>query len=375
MGSDLLTFHPLAGIFPLLEGEPFQDFIDDIYINGLHEPIVLHEGMILDGRNRYRACLKAGVEARFETYEGNDPLAYVVSLNLRRRHLDESQRAMVAARIATLQHGGVRASGQLAACPTQAKAAEMLNVGERSVRRAREVLDQGVPELAEAVDRGAVAVSFAEQIARLPKEEQREIVANCDKKAVAEVYKKLRAEKIEETRAARLNKIVAISRGNRPLDTSVKYPVIYADPPWRYENPPMSNSQIENHYPTMTNDEICALPVSDLATPDSILYLWATAPMLYWCMRVIDAWHFQYRTNFAWVKDKWGMGFHARNQHELLLVATRGEIPPPAPADRVSSVIFAPRGRHSEKPAEVYELIESFYPTLPKVELFCSRSS
>src|SRR5262249_51006492 len=78
----------------------------------------------------------------------------------------------------------------------------------------------------------------------------------------------------------------------------------------------------------------------------------------------------QYRTCFLWVKDKIGMGYHARNQHELLFVCRRGNIPHPAPGDRVSSVIEAPRGRHSEKPVKVYELIEGFYPSLPKIELF-----
>jgi hypothetical protein len=92
-----LPYHPLANIFPLLDCGELAAQADDIRINGLREPIVLFEGAILDGRNRYRACAEAGIDARLETYDGNDPLAYVVSLNLKRRHLDESQRAMVAA--------------------------------------------------------------------------------------------------------------------------------------------------------------------------------------------------------------------------------------------------------------------------------------
>ena len=151
-----------------------------------------------------------------------------------------------------------------------------------------------------------------------------------------------------------------------------QFPIVYADPPWRYENPPIggSNRSIENHYPTMTLEEICDLPVPKIAADSAILYLWATAPKLAECFQVIDAWGFTYRTNIVWVKDKIGMGYHARSQHELLLIAKRGQLPPPAPHDRVSSVVYADRGEHSEKPDAFYELIERWYPTLPKTDLF-----
>src|SRR5262249_5973869 len=92
-------------IFPLLEGEEFEELCNDIFRNGLLEPIILYEGKILDGRNRYRACLAADVEPCFETYRGTDPLSYVISRNLKRRHLTTSQRAMVGARISNLAVG------------------------------------------------------------------------------------------------------------------------------------------------------------------------------------------------------------------------------------------------------------------------------
>jgi N6-adenosine-specific RNA methylase IME4 len=151
-----------------------------------------------------------------------------------------------------------------------------------------------------------------------------------------------------------------------------KFVVLYADPPWRYEWPPMggSNRSIENHYPTLTFEEICALPVADIAHEDAVLFLWATSPKLPECLDVVRAWGFTHRTGMAWVKDKIGMGFHVRERHEILLIAKRGELPPPPPEARPDSVVQAPRLEHSAKPAVFYDLIDQMYPAVRKVELF-----
>ena len=129
-----VEFHPVANIFPLVEGAEFDEFVADIRQHGLHEPIIVYGDKILDGRNRYRACLAAGIEPTFTVYQGDDPVAYVISLNLRRRHLDESQRAMVAAKLATLKLGDNQHSEGLPI----GRSSELLNVGERSIARARE---------------------------------------------------------------------------------------------------------------------------------------------------------------------------------------------------------------------------------------------
>lgn len=149
-----------------------------------------------------------------------------------------------------------------------------------------------------------------------------------------------------------------------------RFAVLYADPPWRYDFAPTRSRQIENQYPTDEVVAICLEPVPEKTAEDAILYLWATVAKLPEAFQVLDAWGFKYRSNFVWVKDKVGMGYHARNQHEHLLVATHGQMVPPAQHDRISSVIVADRGKHSKKPAAVYEMIERFYPGLPKLELY-----
>jgi N6-adenosine-specific RNA methylase IME4/ParB-like chromosome segregation protein Spo0J len=367
-----LEFHPLANIFPLVEGQEFAELVADIREHGLREPIVVYEDKILDGRNRYRACDAAGIEPTFTVYTGDDPVAYVISLNLRRRHLDESQRAMVAAKLATLRDG--QRADLVEGLPI-GRASALLNVGERSVARAREVQEHGTPELVHAVERGAVSVSAAADVATLPAQEQQEIVARGEHE-ILRAARDIRARQAEIRRAERIERLAAICNQNAPFPSDRRYAVLYADPPWHFE---MYNEEsgIEraagNHYPTMSLDEICAMQILNLASPDAALFMWTTAPHLRESFDVLAAWGFEYKTNIVWVKDKIGLGYFVRNQHELLLVATRGDMPSPSPANRPPSVISAPRREHSRKPDKAYALIEAMYPALPKVELFARQ--
>jgi N6-adenosine-specific RNA methylase IME4 len=151
-----------------------------------------------------------------------------------------------------------------------------------------------------------------------------------------------------------------------------KYGVIYADPEWRFEvysRDTGMDRAADNHYPTSGTDAICARPVADIAADDCALFLWATVPMLPDALRVMAAWGFDYKSHCIWAKDRIGTGYWFRNQHELLLVGTRGKIPAPAMGTQVASLFDAPVGKHSAKPVHFYELIESYFPTLPKIEL------
>lgn len=155
-----------------------------------------------------------------------------------------------------------------------------------------------------------------------------------------------------------------------------RYALIYADPPWRYEHSKTVSREIENQYPTMSLDEICELPVGDIAADDCTLFLWTTSPKLAESLEVVNAWGFIYRTCAVWDKDRIGMGYYFRQQHELLLVATKGSPPAPEPANRLPSVFRIKRSEiHSAKPPQVAEAIEAMYPGLHspehKIELFC----
>lgn len=175
-----VRWHPYADIFPWIEGEAFKELKADIAKNGVLEPVVFMGDAILDGRNRYMAARDLGIDYPRTEYKGDDPLGFVLSKNLTRRHLSESQRAMVAAKLAKLP-AHRPAADKSANLPTsdvsQPAAATMLNVSERSVRTAKAVQEHGIPELARAVEVGEVSVSAAAEVAGLPKEEQSKIVA------------------------------------------------------------------------------------------------------------------------------------------------------------------------------------------------------
>ena len=186
--------HPLSKIFPNLEGEAYAHFLEDIRRHGVREPITLFEGMILDGRNRYRAAIEAGVDCPTTEYGGDDPLGFVISLNLKRRHLNESQRAMVAGRLAKLPPHRPPAKGANLPTSSIAEAAKLLNVSERSIKSAKVVREHGTPELIAAAEAGGVSVAAAAGAAQLPEAEQREAVAK-GKEGVRAAAKKARSEK------------------------------------------------------------------------------------------------------------------------------------------------------------------------------------
>jgi len=176
----------------------------------------------------------------------------------------------------------------------------------------------------------------------------------------------------EDWSAAELRRQISeqrrIEAAETPLPAGV-YDVIYADPPWDYSNSGFKGSANE-HYPTMPTNELCALPVQKFIGIDSVLFMWATNPLLEDALMVMKAWGFEYKTNFCWIKNRstYGkLGFYVFGRHELLLIGIRGSF---LPVEKFESVIEVNKSKHSKKPKEVYDIIETIYPNSQYVELF-----
>jgi N6-adenosine-specific RNA methylase IME4 len=208
-------------------------------------------------------------------------------------------------------------------------------------------------------------------LSKLPAPVQAALITRAkggEKVTAKPVAKQIRRDERERDLAA------ATKAASQTLGSKV-YGVIYGDPPWSfevYEADSGMQRAAENHYPCMDTAAIAALRIP--AADDCVLFLWTTTPHLPEALEVMQAWGFDYRTNLVWKKDKIGLGYWFRNQHELLLVGVRGDVPAPSPEMRVSSVTEAPRTTHSAKPDAVAAMIERMFPNMPRLEMFARKA-
>lgn len=165
--SQQLEFHPLAEVLPLIEGEEFNQLVTSIKERGLLDPIILFEGKILDGRNRYRACLEAGVKPKTIKFNGAFPILFVMDHNLHRRNLTKGQRAMAMAKYATLSAGSNQWSKVVTGIPvTITQIAKLAGVNKETISDAKTVTDEGTAAEVAAVRNGTAAVSAVAKAVR-----------------------------------------------------------------------------------------------------------------------------------------------------------------------------------------------------------------
>jgi N6-adenosine-specific RNA methylase IME4 len=400
-----LQAHPYAQLFPMLSEADGASLRADLVANGQHERIVLLDGLILDGRNRHRQLVAAGLVPdelpaddsdlwitryrRFLRDQDGDPLAFVLSLNLHRRHLDETQRAIVADKLANMSVGRPAApasadnSANLQNIP-RADAAALLHVSERTVASVHVAREKGAPELVEAMERGEISASVGEAAAKaLSVGEQIRALQERDPRAFSSFVREKRREQQDIKKAGRRQREADLGARQAALPDK-RFGVILADPEWQFK--PFSaetgmDRAPDNHYPTSSLEAIMARPVISIAADDCVLLLWATVPMLPEALAVMSAWGFTYKSQVVWRKAEpapgshrpgglvLGTGYWFRNAHELLLLGTRGKVPAPAMGTQWPSMVDAAPLRHSQKPAFAHELAEAYFPSLRKIEL------
>ena len=364
--SKSLVFHPAADAFPMMDAARFGELKADIEVHGLREPITLCDGMILDGRNRHNACEELGVKPRFQTFEG-DPWAYVWSLNGQRRDLVAEQRYLIW-KFCNEQSDAWDIEKQRIADEANAKRSKRqkgvskTKASKRSATECRTTFDHkahAAKATASKTNPGAVA--RGDKLAK-DRPDLAEAVRHGKLKP-AEAHRRMKRDEVAD-------KVEALPAG--------KFTVLYADPPWSYGDKcdagGVQAKGVEQHYPAMSLSQLKAMDVPGLAAQNSVLFLWATSPLLPDALELAKAWGFTYKASFIWDKVKHNMGHYNSVRHEFLLVCTQGSCTPQK-VKLFDSVQSIPRTKHSEKPKRFRTIIETLYPKGRKIELFARQKA
>jgi N6-adenosine-specific RNA methylase IME4 len=358
------------GLCPRLSADEYTALEDSLRAEGCRDALVVwprgDDSVLLDGHNRYAICTRLGLpyETKALAFETRDEAAaWVMANQMARRNLTDDQRAILGLRLQerlsaiakreraeaandARWHGKASLEADVSSKENQATeraraaAAKRAHVSEWKVRTAK-ALAETAPALADSVLQGDISLAKAMQQAR---REQQEAMPT-------------------------------------PPLPGGKYRVLYADPPWTYGNSGFDQSAAA-HYPTLSVAQLCGqepLPnglnlqqiVSDACTAETVLFLWATSPLLPEALQVMSAWEFTYKANMVWDKERApGIGWFLATQHEHLLIGVRSATP--HPAWKPASVLRAAPGPHSKKPDEMYSVIERMYAG-PYLELFARQ--
>lgn len=356
-------------LLPPLSAEEYESLERSIVDHGVLVPVEYDEnGDIIDGHHRVKICENLGLVdwPRFvrKGLSEADKRKLSRELNLSRRHMTSAQKQTVIA-------------DQLRDTPSISSraVAAMLGVDHKTVASVRNKLVNGgeIPHHDEIEGRDGVLQPIRKTIktAFVPEEEnEREFLLGA---------KQLRAERQRVRHGERLDnmrRIAGEGAASAPGKVNRQYPVLYADPPWRFgvrSEVTGREKSAENHYPTMDSADIADLfrEIGEPATDDAVLFLWATNPMLHDALRVMAAWGFDYVHHWIWDKEVAGTGYWGRDRHELLLIGRRGDVASPLPGSQPETVYRERKGPHSAKPDFFAETIERLYPSMPRLELFC----
>jgi N6-adenosine-specific RNA methylase IME4 len=320
----------------MMQPDELADLVADIKQNGLIEPIVLYEEKILDGRNRYLACGEAGAKPHYEYYKGDEPVSYVISKNLHRRHLNGSQRAILALNLkeyfekqAKLRQGmNSNFAHVREQIPEHEKgrsrkqAGELFGVSGRYVSEAEKIKHEA-PEYIEPIMQGEITLTKARQ----------------------EIKRKQMIEQLNNIETKQAKQIDGV------------FDVIVIDPPWPMKKieRDVAPNQVEFEYPTMSIEDIKALEIP--CADDCHVWLWTTHKYLPDALDILKAWDMKYVCAFTWHKPGGFQPFGLPQYNcEFALYARRGS-PKFIDFKDFKLCFDAPRASHSEKPELFYNLI------------------
>lgn len=378
---------------------------------------------LVDGHNRYELCTKHAlpysiVERSFDSRE--DAIIWIVNNQLARRNINTfvrselalKQKAAIEAKAkANMSTGGKGAKVLTPLERTNQVVAKVAEVSHETIRKVEEIEKKAPEEIKQKARAGELSVDRAHKLTKAlwkasPEVRMAVIKAGIDDPEMVNLLEQKRDTDTVQTAlitgvfqpgeaheakplteltpielerglqaAAKEHRIRVMHEKREQVRESASqqarakgiYSIIYADPPWHYQNSGV-DSAAETRYPTMPTPEICGLlkKLEVETTKDAALFLWATNPLLPDALEVIRAWGFEYKTNMVWVKNTHAGGFYVQGYHELLLIATRGSF---LPAITFKSVIESKRGRHSEKPP-LYAMIETMWANQRYIELF-----
>ena len=344
-------------LIPALSAEEYAQLEANILEEGIREPIITWNGFIIDGHNRFSIAQRFDVEYRTTSkhFANEESVKEWMILNqFGRRNLSNYQRSVLALELEEVfskkakENQGKRTDIVQISAPsntgkTRDKLSKVASVSHDTISKVKVIQEKAPEEVKAKLATGEVSINAAYK----------------------EIKKEEKKEELKEIKSKISSELKNVDINNIPE----KFDVIYADPPWKYEFSETTNRDIENHYTTMNSIDIAEMNVP--AKDNCVLFMWATAPKLVEAIEVMNGWGFEYKTCAVWDKEKIGMGYWFRGQHELLMVGVKGKMSPPHSSIRISSVIKEVRGKHSKKPNLVAEYIELAFYNKSKIELFC----
>jgi N6-adenosine-specific RNA methylase IME4/ParB-like chromosome segregation protein Spo0J len=368
--NQLIINPNFQNLIPPLSLEELIALEASIKHEGCLHPLVVWNNTIIDGHHRYAICSKHGISfnvvEKTELETELDVKLWMINNQFSRRNLPTETRLALAYRLKELE--AQKAKERQGARNDLIK--EYTNISKPVYTSSQDNKKTQNTEKGRALEAIAKKAGVShmtafqyDKIQQQGTEEQKAEVAE-GKSSIKKVYTQIqKAERLEK------NKAIEWPKG--------KYRVIYADPPWQYEDQRAGGNHggAIDHYNTMSINELKNMPLSSLTEDNAVLFLWGTAPLLPEALELINAWGFKYKTNFIWDKVKHNMGHYNSVRHELLLIATKGSCTPDNVQlfDSVQSIERS--DRHSEKPEEFRNIIETLYSYGNKLELFARKSA